>query len=447
MQLPYHNTQLKHWNPGATMPLVLPVHLICNTSDEEIHENIKVNSRRPGKWIALQDAHEGMAVLCGSGPSLADSLSDIRDQVKAGATLFAMNGAASFLASHGLLPDYQCIIDAREQTADLVGPAKRHLFASQVHPKCFEREPDAIVWHLQIGGIEDLFPEYAGPYALIGGAASVGNTATCLAYTLGFREIHCYGYDSSHKGVDSHAFRQPMNDGEPCAYVDFRDKTYLCSLTMKLQAEKFMETSKALKDAGCKVFVHGHGLLPDIYNAPPLSEEEKYASVWAHAEYRDYAPGEFAADKFIEIAQPHTKVIDFGCGTGRGALKISKACEVLCIDFAANCRDKEAEGLPFLKHDLREPIPVTAPFGFCTDVMEHIPPEDVGRVLANIARSVKSVFFQISTRPDHFGQELIGHDLHLTVQPHSWWREKLSSLGRIVWEAESEGLASFLLEH
>src|SRR6478735_9484643 len=96
MQLPYANLKIRHWNPGATMPLILPVNVICNTSDEAIYENIRVNSKRPG-WQKVIPEHDGVAILCGSGPSLADHLDEIRAKQPAGGQVFAMNGAAKFL--------------------------------------------------------------------------------------------------------------------------------------------------------------------------------------------------------------------------------------------------------------------------------------------------------------------------------------------------------------
>ena len=78
MQLPYSNMKLNHWNPGAEMPLVLPVHLICNTSDDEIYDNVRMNSRLAKVWLKLEQEHKGVAILCGSGPSLATSIDEIK---------------------------------------------------------------------------------------------------------------------------------------------------------------------------------------------------------------------------------------------------------------------------------------------------------------------------------------------------------------------------------
>lgn len=265
MLLPYSNLQVTVHNPGATKPLILPVQVVCNTSDEQIQANIAVNARRPGRWLAQVPAHDRVAVLCGSGPSLADHVEAIRTWTARGACLFALNGAARFLAEHGLLPDYQVLLDARPDTAELVGPARAHLFASQVDPACFAKMPTAQVWHLQITELDDCLPDYPEPFVEIGGAASVGNTALCLAYALGFRHLECYGYDSSHRNGQSHAFRQPLNDGDPCAWVRFGGTDYLVSLTMKLQAEKFPVTARELERLGVTIQVHGDGLLPAIW--------------------------------------------------------------------------------------------------------------------------------------------------------------------------------------
>jgi SAM-dependent methyltransferase len=448
MRLPYANVKIRHWNPGASKPLVLPVHLVCNTSDEEIYSNIRENSASRGNWLRLAPDHDRTAVLCGSGPSLADHLGVIRERQAAGQTVFALNGAARFLADNGILPDYQVIIDAREATADLVGPALNHLFASQVHPECFRRAPDAQLWHLEVGNIENEFPDYPNDYCLIGGAASVGNTATCLAFAMGYRNLQLYGYDSSHRNDKGHAFAQPMNDGDPCCVVKFDGKEYTASLTMKLQAEKFQETAAALKASGCTIEVHGDGLLPAMFKAPPevMAEEEKYQRIWEMDAYRNLAPGEECVPKFLELIAPGATVIDFGCGTGRAALKIATAGhQVTLLDFADNCRDKDAESLPFIKWDLTRPIEVKATYGFCTDVMEHIPPLDVEAVITNIMRAAPRTFFNISTVPDELGV-LIGQHLHLTVRPHKWWRETFQALGyHITWQEMTDVASSFFV--
>lgn len=284
---------------------------------------------------------------------------------------------------------------------------------------------------------------------MIGGAASVGNTATCLAYAMGYRDLQIFGYDSSFKDGTNHAFSQPMNDGEPCAVVHFNGKEYVCSLTMKLQAEKFMVTSRHLADLGCKLTVHGHGLLPDMFNTPVenMTEQAKYERMWSISAYRNVSPGEDSVDTFLSVCKPDGLVIDFGCGTGRAGVKIAESgCNVILLDFTENSRDNAAKNLPFWQHDLTKPVPHQCKFGYCTDVMEHIPPEDVEVVIKNIMASAHTTFFQISTVPDVLGA-LINQHLHLTVQPHQWWKEKLASLGyQVSYESESPEASIFVVK-
>jgi hypothetical protein len=106
--------------------------------------------------------------MCGSGPSLADHLDQIKELQAQGNIVYAMNGSAKFLHENGVFPDVQIIVDARVKTADLVYPkAGKHLFASQVDPLCFERAPNAILWHQEIGEITEILPPHDEDYALL----------------------------------------------------------------------------------------------------------------------------------------------------------------------------------------------------------------------------------------------------------------------------------------
>src|SRR5512139_2210554 len=168
-----------------------------------------------------------------------------------------------------------------------------------------------------------------------------------------------------------------------------------------------------------------------------LSEAQKYDAVWQHDAYRRVAPGEHHVERFIDLARPqrHHVVCDFGCGTGRGAFKIAALADVsvVGVDFAGNSldpavREHLGERFRFVRHDLTAPLNETYDFGFCTDVLEHIPPEDVDKVLTNIGTAAKKVYFAISTVPDVMGA-LVGEPLHLTVESPFWWHDKLKEVG------------------
>lgn len=193
------------------------------------------------------------------------------------------------------------------------------------------------------------------------------------------------------------------------------------------------------------------GEAPSVMVKPYNPEQAKYAKVWEKPEYRIDSPGEQWSQLFLHQAQPpmNSEAIDFGTGTGRGALMLAlMGCmKVTMLDFATNCLDPEVAQacetqptrLKFFEQDLTQPIAHTGAYGYCCDVMEHIPTKDVKTVLRNILSSAQHVFFGISTVPDNLGK-LIGETLHLTVEPMQWWIKEIQDLGAMVhWTKELDG--------
>lgn len=424
-------------NPHASLPLRVPAIIAANTSEDEIAQNITLNSQKPFPWLQLQKEHDRHAVIIGGGASVDNP--ELIDQIKQlqveGAVVFTLNAASQWARSKGIRSDVQIIVDAKRETAELVDPdALVHYFASQCNPATFAKVQHPVLWHLEIGDVEKYAPSQRvkkGGYVLIGGGVSVGISGMCVVYSQGFRKYHLFGFDSCHLNGRSHAYAQPMNDYMPCTTVKWAGREFYASLAMKAQAEKFQITAQALKQAGCEINVYGDGLLQAMWNTAKsnLSEREKYQLMWQFDAYREFSPGEQLVDLFVDTLRPTGLIVDFGCGTGRAGLKLAQmGCEVLLSDFAENCRDQEAMSLPFVQWDLTKPHPARAKFGLCTDVMEHIPTDDVERVLLNIMNAAENVMFQICTAADHFGMA-IGHPLHLTVQEHQWWKDTLDNLG------------------
>jgi hypothetical protein len=239
-----------------------------------------------------------------------------------------------------------------------------------------------------------------------------------------------------------------MNDTMPLIETVWNGETFVSSLPMKAHAERFQIIASDLEGMGCAVHVHGTGLLPAMWRSRghQMTEKSKYHLLWSTQFYREFSPGEEAADRFLDLMKPDGLIIDFGCGTGRGGLKLTEAGHAVhLLDFAENCRDPAALKLPFTECDLTQPIPLSAPYGFCCDVMEHIPTDDLEKVITNIMTSAETVFFQISTVPDQCGA-LIGQSLHLTVKPHDWWLGLFTYLGfSVSWSECADTYSRFLV--
>lgn len=195
----------------------------------------------------------------------------------------------------------------------------------------------------------------------------------------------------------------------------------------------------------------GHAPQVIVSNLRP-AEKDVYRMMWEKPEYREVAPGEYCALEFLKQSKMpfNSEVLDLGCGTGRGSVLLAEAgMNVTMVDFAENCLDKEIvplletrkHQLRFVVADLADPekeIPVSAPYGFCTDVLEHIPPKDVDRVLNQCLRACQHVFFQISTVDDNCGT-LIGHPLHLSVHPFEWWLQKFNERECVIHWSRNDG--------
>lgn len=424
----------------------MDIEIICNTPDEELFENVRSNSRYCLNWVKMEEPHDGHAVIVGSGPSLQENLHLIKKRRELGQKIFALNGACKFLNKQGIFPDYQVILDARPENLTLLSIAKEYLIASQCYPALVESVPhDLTLWHPAIENITQYLPEYFDDYALIGGGTTVGLSAMCLAYTMGYRKLHLFGYDSSHRQKDGHAFKQAINNNDQLCKVTMGGKVFTASLTMARQAELFPIVANQLIDAGCTITVDADGLISEVVRMMHVAslldnEKDKYEMMWENPLYRHTSPGQEEAARFVDVAKPtkDQKVIDFGCGTGRGAKAIHDlvSCEMQLVDFASNALDKDV-ALPFVVSDLTQPMAVTGDIGYCTDVMEHIQPELVEQTISNIMACVRKCYFRIALFDDNMGQ-IIGHPLHLSVFPADWWADKFSRY-KVLYRDDGEG--------
>jgi hypothetical protein len=177
-------------------------------------------------------------------------------------------------------------------------------------------------------------------------------------------------------------------------------------------------------------------------------EREKYLQVWEHDEYRKFSPGmmEFARAMMVCPIRPGQSLIDFGSGPCRATKSFKDhGIDVLAIDHVPNAC--EFDDVPFLEACLWDlPASLSArDWGFCTDVMEHIPTNRVQDVIRSIAENVTlGCYFRIATRPDVMGMKLIGK-YAMTVSSGEWWRRQIEKYFELVDVVEMTGRDIMLL--
>jgi hypothetical protein len=204
------------WKVGGSEGVML--NLACNTSDQTMLANVrKTMAREDIHFLRLARAHDRPVMICGSGPSLKDTYLSVAAMVRDGADILALNGAGRFLYdAYGLISTWQVVLDSRPENVRFIGPwAAEFLISSTCDPAILDAATElrsTTVFHPEIPGIENLLGD--DPQELIGGGITVGLTAMAVAYTMGYRDIHLYGYDSSCRDDATHAFEQERTSAE-----------------------------------------------------------------------------------------------------------------------------------------------------------------------------------------------------------------------------------------
>lgn len=113
-------------------------------------------------------------------------------------------------------------------------------------------------------------------------------------------------------------------------------------------------------------------------------------------------------------------VLDYGCG--RGALKawLTKHAGYLLVrEYDPAIADKDHR-------------PKAADLVVCTDVLEHVEPECLRSVLADLRRLAKrGAFLTIATRPSN---KILddGRNAHLLIRSAKWWLKTIRSRGWLI---------------
>ena len=249
------------WKVGGASRMNL--RLAVNTPVKRVLENVRANGDS-APWICRCEPHAGEAIIVGSGPSLLPMMAILREYARQGGVIFALNNAAKVLSDAGIKVTHQIVLDARADNVKFLGYAEVYLLASQCDPSLFaEVRGHILQWHPVIDGIADIFPR--SPMTLIGGGTTVGLSAMALVYTMGYRKMHLFGYDSSFMDDQQHAIPQDRTTQENASFeVTVNDRVFRTNAAMARQAEIFPQFAQTLADMDVEIKVYGDGLLPHI---------------------------------------------------------------------------------------------------------------------------------------------------------------------------------------
>ena len=409
-------------------------------SDEEMLANARASLDRGLPIVKPCEAHDLTLCIAAGGPSLQDTYRDLHGVV------VAVNGSLKFLNDKEV-PPWGCgVMDPGAHMPDIVPRVEgvHYLIGSICNPALFDHLEgmDVGLWHP--GGVDGLWETLGtkrNSWTVVAGGSTMGLRWLNLGYVLGFRRFEFHGLDSSYRESGTHAYPDHTDDADHLVIEGYHTK-----LAFVRQVADFFAILDAFSGQDVdeiSIEIKGTGWLQDRWHAfreenpdafkltkhTAETEREKYELMWEFDSYRYSSPGEHLVGVFLERmgAIPGDSVIDFGCGPGRATQKLQDAgLKVLGIDIAANCLDPDVS-VPLRVEclwDFPDDIEV-ADWGYCCDVMEHIPPDKVDATLKGIRdRTKEGVFFNIAFQHDTHG-EAVGKRLHLTVHSKGWWENKL----------------------
>ena len=405
---------------------------VVNNDREAIADNIRAAVARNLPILTQRMERPEPLAIVGGGPSLADDVPILK---ALGVPILAINGAYKHLRSLGVEPDYFLLLDSRAANVchvDSPGKAE-HILASQVHPDVFDalRDHRVTVYHAGTETAHEVLG--TGVEALTAPIGMASVHAIYIAAGLGFRTLFLFGYDFSHRADERYAFDQPMNADDETLIIPLGGKKYRTTLTLARTADVFVRAvSPVIRGHGLDIRLFSEGLLSAMLEhqskAPTAeSERAKYEAIWKIGAYRNSSPGLGRVAEAFEALQmpPRAVVLDLGCGTGRAAAKFRElGLRPIGVDITGLGLE---EDIPFSEMPLWDELP-RADFGFCVDVLEHIPPDRVEATLASIHAACRvGCYLDIDTIHDAFGVH-VGEQLHLTVQPAAWWEKRLRAL-------------------
>jgi FkbM family methyltransferase len=376
--------------------------------------------------------NEPIAIV-GFGPSLNDTWQELRK------FKYIMTGSGShkFLVDRGIIPTHHVEVDPREHKIGLMGPPQpqtEYLIASACHPKLFDHLEgfNVKLWHIHTGDPETTLPTVfpRGEWILTGGS-NVSLRAMVIARFMGFVNQHIFGMDSSMSNDGkSHADFHPK--GSKGYYLTTYDKVeYKVTQPLVEYSRQFFHELKQMPEV--EVTMYGEGMLQHLFRNKyvPAAQRKKTKKDIAvimpkvisdeylklnrelHESNPNYGvSGEKRVDIVLKLSESlNTKnILDYGCGKGMLAKK---------LPFPIWEYDPAIPG--------KDTPPKPADLVICTDVLEHIEPDLLDNVIADLARCTKECAYVVVHTKAALKTLADGRNAHLIQEGATWWEKRLSA--------------------
>jgi len=304
----------------------LKIQAKCVLDAEGRLEQIKSALERGLEEFGPSQPHDKEIAIIGSGPSVKKQIAKIRKLKEDGVMILAIKAAHDFLIKRGVVPHAALAVDPQDHIwkcfqnklpkGEIERPA--YLIASQCHPSTFDYLDDqrVILWHLLATSSAD----FLSGRIQIGGGSTSGSRGIVLAYMMGFRKFHLFGFDSClEPGKKPDQMLRKIDgqkwggeDKEKIMELVCEGKTFYADPAMAAQANEIQQVFAMLE--GAQIKAYGRGLIQTVIKANAEKGLEGY-----------YAPGyKFGKhtiprirDEAIQVAKARVQAAREGVYRGR----------------------------------------------------------------------------------------------------------------------------------
>lgn len=239
-------------------------------SDSRIQANIRYTSTLVKKWINVCEPHTGLGVIVAGGASWTEQIEEIKALEEAGAYVFCVKSTHNGLIERDIIPWGCLLLDPRPHVAAIIEPDERvrYFVATMCHPTTVDKvvEFPHYGYHAHVGAGEmEVIKELKKGEFLVGGGSTAACRGMTLLHTLGFREIHLFGFDSCYPSKESqyHGVK-PKELFE----VNVSGRDFWTDAELLAQAQDF---DKLLEQRGLIIEVHGDGMFKHIMDVRSAS--------------------------------------------------------------------------------------------------------------------------------------------------------------------------------
>lgn len=245
---------------------------------ENALKNIRRNSKRDLPWIDREiEPHSVPIAIVGGGPSLKETLPELK-KLSETAVVMATNKTPLFLKQNGIRCDYHLFSDPGDGRKFIEPTPKTYFVSSQCDPRLFKalEDENVILFHIICNSWEDeiihIVKNTGRPAKLLGGGETGTHRCLEIAYYLGFRDYHLFGFDGSGEGHAYDHHNRHKDEGE--IEIEVEGKHFHVKPHHYRQAGQYEYQHKTLVDRGVKITPYGDALIPHI--ARQLNEIQDY---------------------------------------------------------------------------------------------------------------------------------------------------------------------------